>query len=80
VTADYVWGPDEAHYDLHRYTISAYVLKASTLRRSRDFYLEDRYMTAHKYNLDADANVDILAAEKKEIISRLRQLKVAAPR
>lgn len=38
------------------------------------YYLEDRYMTAHKY----DANADILASEKQEIIARLRRLKAEA--
>ena len=37
------------------------------------YYLEDRYMTIHKYDLDADAN--ILASEKQEILARLRRVK-----
>ena len=74
VTADYIWGPDESHYSQHRYIISAYVLKPSSLLLGRrSYYLEDRYMTAHKYDLEA--NADVLAAEKPEIISRLRRLK-----
>jgi hypothetical protein len=48
VTADYVWGPDECHYSEHRYIISAYVRKPSSLLDDRYYYLEDRYMTVQK--------------------------------
>lgn len=74
VIADYIWGPDEGHYGEHRYTVSAYELKHSS---SGEFfyYLEDRYMTARKYNLDA--NADILQAEKQEVLTRLRRIKAA---
>ena len=72
MTADYVWGPDESHYGEHRYTISAYVRKPSSLVDDC-YYLEDRYMTVHKY--DMEANVDILASEKQEILARLSRLK-----
>ena len=67
ITAGYVWGPDEGHYAAHRYIISAYIQGASS------YYLEDRYMTAHKYA--SDANADILDSEKQEIRARLRRVK-----
>ena len=76
MTADYVWGPDESHYSEHRYMISAYVRKPSSLLDDRYYYLEDRYMTVHKYDLDANANV--LMSEKHEILARLRRLKAEA--
>jgi hypothetical protein len=67
VTAEYVWGPDEGHYGDHRFMVSAYGLKSDALM----YYLEDRFMTARKYDLEANANV--LASEKLEIIRRLRR-------
>ncbi|HLX42985.1 MAG TPA: hypothetical protein VKR43_06100 [Bryobacteraceae bacterium] len=74
VTADYVWGPDEAHSGEHRYIISAYVNvhRPPSLVDDLYYYLEDRYMTARKYDLDAKA--DVLASEKSEILARLRRL------
>ena len=76
VTADYVWGPDESHYSEHRYMMSAYVRKPSSLLDGRYYYLEDRYMTVHKYDLEGKA--DVLASERQEILARLRRLKVDA--
>jgi hypothetical protein len=72
VTAEYVWGPDESHYSEHRYIISAYILKPSSLLDDLYFYLEDRYMTVRKYDLE---RTDILASEKQEIFARLRRVK-----
>jgi len=37
------------------------------------YYLDDRYMTTHAY--DPDANDDILASEKQEILARLNRVK-----
>jgi hypothetical protein len=76
VTADYVFGPDEGHYGEHRYIISAYVLKPSFLLDGLYYFLDDRYMTARKYDLES--NVDILSSEKQEILARLRRVKTAA--
>src|SRR5579872_7544740 len=74
VTAGYVWGPDEAHYDKHRYIISVYLAKPTAIVGDPyNYYLEDRYMTIHKYDLDA--KTDILASEKQEILGRLRRVK-----
>ena len=73
VTADYVWGPDECHLCEHRYIISAYVRRSSFDDDDLYYYLEDRYMTVHKYFVDANAS--ILTAEKQEILARLRRLK-----
>lgn len=72
VTAEFVWGLDEGHHDEHRYIISAYVRKDSRDLGEFHYYLEDRYMTAQKYDLHAK---DILGAEKQEILARLRQIK-----
>lgn len=74
VTAEYVWGPDEAHYDAHRFIISAYVLKNSSMLGDTRYFLEDRFMTARKYDQEND---DILAAEKTEILTRLGRLRTA---
>lgn len=78
VTADFIWGPDEGHYDSHRYVISAYTLEDPEDLGSASYYLSDRYMTVRKYN--QDANDDILGAEKAEILSRLRLVKAEADR
>jgi hypothetical protein len=72
VTANFVWGPDEAHYDKHRYIISAFVRQPSII--GDPYYLADQYMTVRKYDLDKD---DILASEKPEILARLRRVKAA---
>jgi len=74
ITADFVWGPNEAHYSPHRYIISAYVLKRSDLAVGFYYFLEDRYMTSRIY--DREAGADILASEKPEILTRLRRLKL----
>ena len=50
-----------------------YVGRPSSVVDDLYYYLEDRYMTARKYDLDA--NVDILASEKREILARLRRLR-----
>ncbi len=70
ITADFVWGPGESHYDEHRYMVSAY-LRATASDDPGTYYLQDRYMTVRKY--DVDANPDILASEKQEILARLRR-------
>jgi hypothetical protein len=40
------------------------------------YYLEDRYMTVRKYDLERHA--DVLASERQEILARLRRLQVDA--
>jgi hypothetical protein len=72
VTADFVWGPDEAHYDNHRYIVSAYVYRHQALLDNDSYFLGDRYMTANKYN--SDAGNDVLASEKQEAFARLKRL------
>ena len=62
LTADFVWGPDESHYVAHRYIISAYVWRSNSIVDEMSYYLEDRYMTIRKYDLDA--NADILSTEE----------------
>lgn len=76
VTADYVWGPGEGHYGEHRYMISAYVHTPSSPFDDGFYFLEDRYMTVHKYDLEGGA--DVLASERQEILARLRRLKADA--
>jgi hypothetical protein len=73
VTADFVWGPDEAHYESHRYMVSACVYKHAALTDYESYFLEDRYMTAKKYN--SEAGQDVLASEKQEILTRLQRVK-----
>jgi hypothetical protein len=75
LTADFVWGPREAHYTNHRYIISVYV------RRPDDFdglsyYLVDQFMTVRPYNGELD---DVLGAEKQEILARLTRVKASWP-
>ena len=77
LTADFVWGP-ESHYEEHRYIISVYVRKPSSIVDGRYYHLEDRYMTVRKYDLDA--NKDILTSEKQEILARLARIKAEAER
>src|SRR5262249_28773567 len=67
VIADYVCGPGQATRDPHRYMISTYVRKATAAFETAHYYLGDRYMTARKY--DPQGKVDILAAEKPEILA-----------
>jgi len=74
VTADYVWGRDESHFSPHRFLVSVYALRPS-LEGDNHYYLEDQYMTSRKYALDATLPEDILAAEKPEILVRLRRVK-----
>jgi len=71
VTADFVWGPDEAHYSDHRYIVSAYVRRRSFLVDGLFYYLDDRYMTIRTYAL----GTNILASEKQEILARLKRIK-----
>ena len=66
-------GPNEGHYGPHRYIVSSYVLRSSSLVDALYYYLDDRYMTTHAY--DPDANDDILASEKQEILARLNRVK-----
>ena len=73
LTADYVWGPDESHYERHRYIISAYVWRSNSIVGDLSYYLEDRYMTVRNYDLDA--NEDVLSSEKQEILARLKRVK-----
>lgn len=75
LTADFVWGLGEGHYDAHRYIISAYALEGPHSFGAQFYRLKDRYMTVRKY--DQDANDDILGSEKPEILARLRRVKAA---
>jgi hypothetical protein len=79
VTADFVWGPDESHYEPHRYTISVFALRAAPhLLEDKYYYLEDRYMTVQKYDRD-EAQDDILKSERPEILARLKRVRAVWP-
>ncbi|HEX3877599.1 MAG TPA: hypothetical protein VHW24_11475 [Bryobacteraceae bacterium] len=71
VTADFVWGPNEAHYSPHRYTISAYTLQDSDSLDTDEYFLDDRYMTVREY--DSIETPDLLVFERQEILGRLRR-------
>ena len=75
-TADYVWGPDESHYSEHRYIVSTYARRPSSLLDGLRYYLEDQYMTTRKYGEGAQ----ILSSEKPEILARLRRVKAETQR
>jgi hypothetical protein len=75
LTADYVWGPDESRLGSHRYIVSAYVYKPA-MPGGGSYCLQDRYMTVRQYD-DPEMGADILAAEKDEILARLRRVKAA---
>jgi hypothetical protein len=78
LTAEYSWGPDEGHHGEHRFIVSVYVRRPSSLLNNLEYFLEDRYMTVRKYDLDA--NADILASEKQEILARLARVKAETER
>jgi hypothetical protein len=81
VLADYVWGRDESHFDDHRFTISVYVLTPIVgLPDSDEYVLADQFMTARKYPSLGDNKVDILGAEKPEILARLKRIKAEVAR
>jgi hypothetical protein len=73
ILADYVWGPGESTHEPHRYLISAYVRKLTAAFDTPHYYLQDRYMTARKY--DPQKKQDILATERPEILARLARIK-----
>jgi len=77
LTADYVFGADEGHYGEHRYVVSAYLMRRSSIVDDPDYYLEDRYMTVRRYDLE---NADILTSEKQEILARLARVKAETER
>ena len=74
LTAEFVWGagPEEGHYGPHRYIISAYFPSPSA--DDDRYHLQDRYMTVRKYDYE---KADILAAERPEILARLKRVKAA---
>jgi hypothetical protein len=79
LTADYVWGPAEAHYSDHRFIISVYVRRPNDLD-GLSYYLVDRFMTARFYGFAKDGELDdVLGAEKQEIVARLQKAKTFWP-
>jgi len=77
LTADFEWGPDEGHYGEHRYIVSAYVRRPSSLLNNLGYFLEDRYLTVRKYDHE---KVDVLTSEKQEILARLARVKAETER
>ena len=77
VTADFVWGPEEAHYSDHRYRISAYVYRYDRELEASEYGLDDEYMTIRKYSPE---DSHILDAEKPEILVRLQRVKAERDR
>jgi hypothetical protein len=75
LTAEYELGPSQSSLSPHRYIISACVLRGSDTFPQGRYHLEDRFMTRRLYDR-LGGNQDILAAEKAEILARLK--KVAA--
>ncbi len=75
-TADYVTGPDESHYSEHRYIVSTYTRRSSSMVDGLFYYLEDQYMTVGKYGEGSH----ILSSEKPEILARLRRVKAETQR
>ena len=78
VTADYVWGPDESHYQQHRFIVSTYVRRPSSMVDGLCYYLEDQFMTVRKYDLEESA--DILKSERQEILALLRRIRMEEKR
>ena len=76
LTADYVWGPREAHYSDHRYIVSVYARRTDDFDGLR-YYLVDQFMTVHYYR--SESKVDVLGAEKQEILARLQRVKASWP-
>ena len=72
VTANFTYGPYESHYSPHRYILSAFTWQPSDDGFS--YFRADHYMTVRKYDVDT---TDILAAEKPEILARLRKVVAA---
>ncbi len=72
VTADYRWGVDESHFGEHRFIVSAYRFRLSTIHGTSHYYLEDQYMTVRRYDVYVDG--DVIASEREEIFRRLSRL------
>ncbi|MBS1872176.1 MAG: hypothetical protein JSU00_03110 [Acidobacteria bacterium] len=77
LTADYVWGPREAHYSDHRFIVSVYVRRPNDTGQF-DYWLVDRFMTVRYYRYGNDGELDdVLGAEKPEVLARLRRVKAS---
>jgi hypothetical protein len=74
--AEFVWGPGEAHYDAHRYIISAYMRLPNEWTVTSDYRLNDQYMTAGKY--DEHQIGDIFSRELPEILARLARVRITS--
>jgi len=78
LTAEYTFGLDEGHYGEHRYLVSAYILRPSSMIDGTYYWLDDQYLTVRKYDLEE--NTDILTSEKQEILARLARAKAETER
>ena len=78
ITADAVWRREEGHFGEHRVLISAYLFKPRGYDNVEPYYqFEDQYLSVHSYDLTAVPPIDVLGAEKAEILARLRRVKAA---
>ncbi|OYW13116.1 MAG: hypothetical protein B7X34_00855, partial [Acidobacteriia bacterium 12-62-4] len=77
VTADYIWRSGEERGSAHRFLISVYTLRDGDPIDGH-YELEDRYMTARHYNR-SDRTFNLLAAEKTEILARLKNVAALPP-
>jgi len=73
VTADYIFGMYESRTGLHRFILSTYRYRYSGELERSAYWLEDRFMTVRRY--DIDANADVITSEKSEILRRLALVK-----
>ena len=80
ITADYIWGPGEAHIGDHRYIVSAYTLRPEPILGSDPmrYALDDRFMTIRTYQ--GRGEFEILVSEKAEILARLKRVKAERER
>jgi hypothetical protein len=70
VSANFVWGNDEARYDAHHYRVSVYTFDA----QKGIYVLRAQYVTAAKYgsSQQLSAPADLLQREQPQIIEKLR--------
>jgi hypothetical protein len=68
LTADYVWGKGETHFEQHLFEIRAYLYDST----SQTYEEKLRYRTSHRYpSLDEVDHVNVLIPERAEILRRL---------
>jgi len=79
LTADFVWGPLEGHSADHRFIISVYARRPDN-SGDQGYTLVDRFKTVHSYGLAPGGGLaDVLGAERKQILTRLKKVKATWP-